>query len=81
MGIICDDKKRIFRLDTVSSSYIMSVADKEGFLGLAYYGKKIDDADVRYFFRADDYPYTPEKMDRERVPFMGGFPFEFPGHG
>ena len=81
MGIICDDKKRIFRLDTAASSYVLSVADKEGFLGLAYYGKKIDDADVRYFLRADDYPYTPEKMDRERVPFMGGFPFEFPGHG
>ena len=81
MNIFFDEAKRVFKLDTPSSSYVMAVADKEGFLGHVYYGKKIDDSDVCYLLRADDYPYTPEKMDRERVPFMGGFPFEFPGHG
>ena len=81
MGIVFDEKKRVFRLDSVSSSYVMALADNEGFLGHVYFGKKIDDTDMSYFLRTEDYPFSPEKMDRERVPFMGGFPFEFPGHG
>ncbi|MBO7485514.1 MAG: alpha-galactosidase [Spirochaetaceae bacterium] len=81
MGILFDEQKRIFKLDTPASSYVMAVADKDKFLGHVYYGKKIEDEDACYFLRADDYPFTPEKMERERVPFMGGFPFEFSGHG
>lgn len=81
MSIIFDEKKRIFKLDSFSSSYVMALVDKEAFLGHAYYGRKIGDTDTAYLLRSEDYPFTPEKMDRERVPFMGGFPFEFSGHG
>ncbi|MBO4731821.1 MAG: alpha-galactosidase, partial [Spirochaetaceae bacterium] len=81
MGIVFDQKNKVFKLDTPLSSYVMAVADKDKFLGHVYYGSRIDDTDTRYFLRTEDYPFIPEKMDRERVPFMGLFPFEFPGHG
>lgn len=81
MSIFVDEKKRIFKLDSKNASYVISVVDKEGFVGQAYYGAKIADADVAYMLKTADYPWTPERYNRERVPFMDYFAFEYAGYG
>lgn len=47
MPIFFDSEKKIFKLDTEKSSYIIRIAD-EGFLTHLYYGAKISDTDVSY---------------------------------
>ena len=39
--IIFDDKNRIFKLDTPNSSYMIKIADEDGFLLHMYYGKRL----------------------------------------
>ena len=41
MSIVYNENLKQFQMDTVHSSYIMGVVDKEGFLGHAYYGRKV----------------------------------------
>ncbi|MCR4740827.1 MAG: alpha-galactosidase [Lachnospiraceae bacterium] len=81
MNISYNREKRSFKLDTENSSYIIIAADEEGFLGHAYYGKKIEDDDVSYFLRMDDYPDYPSVSPRERCSFLDTFPTEYSGNG
>ncbi len=39
--VIYDSNKRVFKLDTDNTSYVMGVTE-EGYLGNIYYGKKVD---------------------------------------
>ncbi len=48
MSIIFDEKKRIFRLDTSDSSYVIKIYN-EGYLLNLYYGKKIPDCNLSGF--------------------------------
>ena len=48
MSIFFDEKKRIFRLDTSDSSYVIKIYD-EGYLLNLYYGKKIPDCNLSGF--------------------------------
>lgn len=82
MGIQFFDKEQIFKLDTCSSSYLIGIADeKDKYLGHVYYGKKIDNHDIGYLMRADEYPFVPSKNARERCSFLDFFPKEYPSHG
>ena len=80
MGIFFDEQSHSFKLDTKASSYVISVVDDEGFIGLAYYGDKISDTDVRYLLRTDENPFVPSKNNRERGSFFDAFPTEYPGN-
>ena len=80
MGIFFDGKSRSFKLDTKRSSYVISVVDDEGFIGHAYYGDRISDADVRYLLRTDENPFVPSKNNRDRGSFFDAFPTEYPGN-
>lgn len=72
-----EKEKKIFKLDTPNTSYVMSVyADM--YLGNLYYGGKIDDADVCYMYRQGSEQIINEG---EKSGFMNGFPFEFPTAG
>ena len=51
MNIAYHAESGIFKLDTEKTSYIIALADKERFIGHAYYGKKISDTDVTYLLR------------------------------
>ena len=42
MGIIYDEKQRVFKLDTPHTSYIMRVEDEFGYLLHCYYGPIIE---------------------------------------
>ena len=71
--------RKIFKLDTPGSSYIIEVAD--GFVLHAYYGKKLQTPDTDDLTRISEPPFVPSKNERERCSFMDCAPFEYPGHG
>ena len=81
MGITYFEKERIFKLDTKNSSYVIGMADREGFLGHVYYGKKLAEANLSYLMRVYEGIRTPETNNRDRLSFYDAFPMEYPTHG
>ena len=81
MSIVYNENLKQFQMDTVHSSYIMGVVDKEGFLGHAYYGRKVKAQDAMYLLRTKEAPFVPSENDRDRVSFLDCFPMEYPGNG
>ncbi len=79
MAIVFDAEKRIFKLDTKHTSYLMGLT-AEGYLGHIYYGKKLQHADGAWLMRTVDVP-TPSVRAREAATFHSLFPFEYPAGG
>ncbi len=80
MNIRFFEQSRLFKIDTEHCSYVMGLVDKEGFLGHIYYGRRIQDDDISYLMRVEEYPFTPEKFARERSAFLDTFLQECPGN-
>ncbi len=72
-------EKRIFKLDTANTTYMMGVVDDEKFLGHVYYGDRISDDGVDYLMRIYEMPYVPTQNPRDRGSFLDTFPTEFAG--
>ena len=81
MNIQFDAEKKVFKLDTENTSYVIAIVDEEGFLGHVYYGAKISDTDVSYLLRTTENPFVPSKNNRDRSSFLDTFPMEYPGNG
>ncbi|MGN1156390.1 MAG: alpha-galactosidase [Agathobacter sp.] len=81
MGIVYNKNKKVFKLDTANTSYIMGVEDEFGYLLHYYYGKKLKGDDVRYLSRTGEPPFTPEKNKRDKLSFLDSAPFEYPTGG
>ena len=81
MGITYFENERIFKLDTKNTSYVIGIVDKEGFVGHAYYGKKLEEGDLSYLMRIYEGVRTPETNGRDRLSFYDAFPMEYPTHG
>ncbi len=81
MGIIYDEEKRIFKLDTPHTSYVMGVEDDFGYLLHYYYGPRLRDMDVAYLARTAEPPYTPARNARDKLSFLDAAPFEYPTGG
>ncbi len=81
MSISYFEDQGIFKLDTKTTSYIMAVVDKEGFLGHVYYGEKVDEHDLSYLMRIEEQPYVPSRNNRDRASFYDTFPTEYSSHG
>jgi alpha-galactosidase len=79
MSILFDQEHNVFSLETPDSSYIIAVAD--GFIGHAYYGKKISGSDAGYLLRTNEPPFVPSGNNRERISFYDTFPCEYPCGG
>ena len=79
MKIKFDEQNRVFQLDMENTSYLIGIADQEGFIGHIYYGKKISDSNVAYLMRTEENPLVPSKNNRDRSSFFDAFPMEFPG--
>lgn len=80
MPISFDEKKKIFRLDTEKSTYLMGVSP-EGFLGHIYYGDRLFMDVDNYLLRMEEPPYTPSVNKREKSAFLDFFPMEYPTGG
>lgn len=81
MNIKYIEDKRLFKIDTEATSYVIGIVGKEGFVGHAYYGESIEDDDVTYLLRIFEGPFTPDTNERDRLSFYDCFPFEYPTHG
>ncbi|MBQ8634427.1 MAG: alpha-galactosidase, partial [Lachnospiraceae bacterium] len=81
MGITYFENERVFKLDTKNTSYVIGIVDKEGFVGHAYYGKKLGDDALSYLMRIYESAGTPETNARDRLSFYDAFPMEYPTHG
>ena len=81
MGITFEEKSRVFKLDSKSSTYMIGIVDEDGFIGHIYYGKYISDKDMSYLLKTGEQPLIPSINNRERISFMDNFPFEYSTHG
>lgn len=81
MGIFYDETRRIFKLDTPKSSYIIGIVDEENFIGHVYYGERLNTTDVGYLMRLEEPPFVPSQNNRDRVTFLDSFPMEYPAAG
>lgn len=81
MSIRYNEANRSFQLDTRAASYVIGIADAEGFVGHAYFGKKLGDDDATYLMRTGENPFTPESNARDRLSFLDSFPMEYPCGG
>lgn len=82
MGITYLEQKRLFKLDTPQTTYVISIVGSEKYLGHVYYGKKLEHtAGIDAALRLEEIPFTPDQNNRARTYFFDCFPFEYPGHG
>lgn len=74
--------QRVFRLDTPHTSYLIALADAEGFVGHLYYGPRLPEGeDLTALLRLNEKPIPPSQLERERASFYDAFPFEYPAFG
>ena len=53
------DVKKLFKLDTKNTSYVIAVVDDEQFLGHVYYGQKLNDYHLDHLLRIEEGPFVP----------------------
>lgn len=80
MAVQFNEDKKIFRLDTETSTYLMGLTP-EGYLGHIYYGDRLYRAAENYMLRMEEPPYTPSVNKREKSSFLDSFPMEYPTGG
>ena len=80
MSVTFNEEKKIFRLDTEKSTYVMGVSP-EGFLGHIYYRDRLFMEADNYLLRMEEPPYTPSVNKREKSAFLDFFPMEYPTGG
>ena len=71
------EETQTFRLDTLNSTYCITVA-KKGYLGHSYYGKKIGDDDISYLMRQSEYFMSDGEVFREKHTLLDFLPQELP---
>ncbi|MDE7223588.1 MAG: alpha-galactosidase, partial [Acetatifactor sp.] len=82
MGITYIPEEKLFKLDTPNTTYCIGIIDEEGFLGHAYYGRRIDNIrGVSALMRIYENPMTPQVNARDRLSFLDSFPTEYSAHG
>lgn len=80
MGIIYEEERGIWKLDTPHTSYIIGIADKQ-YIGHIYYGARIRDCGDCSWMRTGEAPFVPSENMRDKCSFMDSFPAEYPGNG
>ena len=80
MNIQFYEHERIFKIDTIHTSYLIGIVDEENFLGHIYFGPKISDYAVGELLRTQENPFVPSKNMRDRSSFLDTFPTEFSGN-
>ncbi len=78
---VSKDVKKIIKIDTANTSYVIGIIDEEQFLGHIYYGAYLNDYHLAHVLRVQEPPYIPSENNGERVSFLDSFPMEYPPHG
>ena len=76
MAIKYNENNHIFKLDTKNTTYIIGVTE-EGYVGHAYYGKKMESENAFYLLRTNEAPFTPKTNNRDKSSFLDSFPMEY----
>ena len=80
MAIGYDGARRLFKLDTTNTTYMIALSP-EGYMGHVYYGRRIyGEGDTR-LLRMEEEPNTPSVNEGEKASFMDFFPMEYPTGG
>ncbi len=80
MVIKFEQKKKIFKLDTNHTSYLIGITE-EGYVGHIYYGKKINHVGGWQLLRAEEAPLPPSLNQRDKSSFLDTFPMEYSTDG
>ncbi len=80
MNIKYDENRQVFLINTEHTSYGMAVTDGR-YLCHLYYGKRIEDTDLRYLLREDEPPFVPSENVRETGSFLDAAYMEYPESG
>lgn len=81
MSIIFDEATNIFQLNTLTTSYLVGIAD-EKYVGHIYYGKKLNNCQGGYdLLRTEEKPFLNSPNQRDKAAFADAFPFEYSTHG
>ncbi len=80
MGIRYMKTKKLFRMDTKRTTYLIGLSP-EGYVGHVYYGRKLKSEGNSYLLRMDERPFTPSVLEREKASFLDFFPTEYPAGG
>ena len=80
MAITFNKEKRLFKLDTENTSYLIGLT-KEGYVGHIYYGSYLPEEEGYYLMRTEEAPFTPADNPGEKCSFHDFFPAEYPTGG
>ncbi|MDO5131839.1 MAG: alpha-galactosidase [Eubacteriales bacterium] len=72
-------KERLFKIDTAHVSYVMAVVDEEQFLEHVYFGRRLQDSDLRYLLRHLETPFLPSTNKGDRGKVLACMKHELPG--
>ncbi|MCD8021232.1 MAG: alpha-galactosidase [Clostridiales bacterium] len=76
MNIVFDKEKEVFLLQTERTTYGITIVD-DRYVEHLYYGRKIEDTDIRYLLREEEYPTPPSSNRREEVSFLNCAQMEY----
>ena len=80
MAVSYEKQKKIFKLDTEKSTYLIGLSP-EGYVGHIYYGDRLNQSVDNYLLRMSEHPFTPSVNKREKSMFLDFFPAEYPSGG
>ena len=80
MSVSYDAGKKIFRLETKNSTYLIGLSP-EGYVGHIYYGDRLYGDVDHTLLRMDEAPFTPSVNKREKSAFLDFFPMELAAGG
>ena len=69
MRVVFDEKNKVFLLHTQNTTYAIAVTEDK-YVNHLYYGKKLEDTDIRYLLREDEAPFTPGVNRREKNSYL-----------
>ena len=80
MSIKYNESKKLFKLDTADTTYVIGLSP-EGYVGHVYYGDRLTQEADNYLLRMEEAPFTPSVNKREKSSFLDFFPMELPTGG
>ena len=80
MAIKYNEFKKLFKLDTADTTYVIGLSP-EGYVGHVYYGDRLTQDADNYLLRMEEAPFTPSVNKREKSSFLDFFPMELPCGG
>lgn len=80
MRVVFDEKNKVFLLHTQNTTYAIAVTEDK-YVNHLYYGKKLEDTNIRYLLREDEAPFTPGVNRREKNSYLDFAPMEYPESG